>query len=345
MNRNRRIISALAVVVLIGLAIYFWPKTESVPVSTSPVEQSTQPSEPQKNIELTKEGLPAPVAPGLAQQARKPDAEASLLELFMTPIEFYGKVVDEKGYPVAGATARMSVADKPITDGAKYTKTTDAKGLFSLTGLQGGAVSVNVTKEGYYTTAQSRGMIRFGKFRSNSDPQIPTAGSPTVFVLRKMGEIIPLVKIEKFVKVPRNGSPIEISLETGRTVAAGQGDLKVEAWTKDQAKDTEGHYEWKCRISVTGGGLIERKDSFAFEAPADGYQPFDEIVMPQNAERWNPQASRQYFVKLSDNHYARVEFEMVAGGDHFFSITSYLNPTAGSRNLEYDPNQPVAAGN
>jgi hypothetical protein len=344
MNRNRSIIIGLAVLVLIGLVIYFWPKTAPVPVSVPPVAQSNPPSEPQEKIELTKDGLPAPVAPGLAQQATKPDAEASLLELFMTPIALYGKVVDEKGNPVAGATAKMSVADKPITDGAKYSKITDDKGLFSLTGLHGGAVSVNVTKEGYYTTEQSRGMIRFGKFRSNSDPQIPTAGSPTVFVLRKMGEITPLVKIENFVKVPRNGNPTEISLETGRQVAAGQGDLKVEAWTNDQTKDAQGHYEWKCRISVPGGGLFERKDSYAFEAPADGYQPFDEIVMSHNAERWNPQASRQYFVKLSDNHYACIEFEMVAGGDHFFSITSYLNPTAGARNLEYDPNQPVAAG-
>lgn len=344
MNR-KRIIIALAVLALIGLAIYFWPKIKSVRVPAPPVTQSTPPPEPQEKIELTKDGVPAPVAPGLAQQASKPDAEASLLELFMTPIELYGKVVDEKGNPVAGATAKMSVADQPITDGAKYTKNTDGNGLFSLTGLHGGAVSVNVTKKGYYSTAQSRGMIRFGKFRSNSDPQIPTAGSPTVFVLRKMGETVPLVKIENFVKVPRNGTPTEIRLETGRPAARGQGDLKVEAWTNDQTKDAQGHYDWKCRISVPGGGLIERKDKFAFEAPSDGYQPFDEIVMPQTAERWNPQASRQYFVKLSDNYYARIEFEMVAGGDHFFSITSYLNPTAGSRNLEYDPTQPVAAGN
>jgi len=307
MNRHR-IAIALGVLALIGLAIYFWSETKLVPLPAAPVTQSIPPPEPQKINELTKDGLPAPVAPGLAQQSRKPDAEASLLELFMTPIEFYGKVVDEKGNSVAGATANMSVADKPITDGAKYTKTTDGNGLFSLTGLQGGAVSVNVTKEGYYSTVQSRGMIRFGKFRSNSDPQIPTASNPTVFVLRKMGEPVPLVKIENFVKVLRNGTPTEISLETGRPAAGGQGDLKVEAWTDDQIKDAQGHYNWKCRISVPGGGLIERKNDFDFEAPAYGYKPFDEIVMSQTAQRWNPKASRQYFVKLSDNHYARIEW-------------------------------------
>jgi hypothetical protein len=333
MNRNYIII--LASLVLIGLAVYFWPKMELISAVAPPLTQSA--SQPRQKIELTKKGLPAPVAPGVTPQTNKPYGEASLLELFMTPIKFYGKVVDENGNPVVGATAKMSVADKPITDGAKYTRITDSDGLFSLTGLHGGAVSVNVVKDGYYSSEQSRGMIRFGKFRSNSDPQIPTVSSPTIFMLRKMGESVPLVVKGVNKSIRKNGTPIEINLETGRTVAAGQGHLRVEAWTKDQKKDDRGHYDWKVRISAPSGGLVERKDNFDFEAPSEGYQPFDEITMPQNAERWNPQASRQYFVKLDNNLYACIQFEMVAGGDHFFSVTSYLNPTPGSRNLEYDP--------
>ena len=62
-------------------------------------------------------------------------------------------------------------------------------------------------------------------------------------------------------------------------------------WTADQAKDAKQHYEWRCRISVPKGGLVERKDQFDFEAPVDGYKPSDEIVMLQAAEKWQPNAA------------------------------------------------------
>jgi hypothetical protein len=114
-------------------------------------------------------------------------------------------------------------------------------------------------------------------------------------------------------------------------------------WTKEEAKNAQGRYEWKCRISVPGGGLIERKEQFDFEAPMEGYRAADEIVMPQAMEGWQKQARRDYFLKLVDNRYARISFTMRAGGDHFFTINSYLNPTPGSRNLEYDPSKAVSS--
>lgn len=334
-----RIATVLTVVALIGLAIYFWPKKEQFSVLVAQILPRS-PSPTQERVEMTKEGLPAPVAPSMAEQSREPDAEASLLELFMTSIEFYGKVVDENGNPVAGATAKMSVADKPITDGAKYTATSDGSGLFSLTGLRGGAVSVTVTKEGYYSTAQSRGMVRFGKFRSDSDPPTPTAGSPTVFMLRKMGETAPLVHTtERPIKVPKDGSPVQVDLATGQTTR--QGSLTVKCWTNDQAKNADGQYEWKCVLTVQGGGLIERTDPFTFEAPADGYSP--SVELGPSAGKWSSRAERQYFVRLPDDRYARIHLRVRTGGEHFLVLESFLNPKPGSRNLEYDPNQSAPA--
>jgi hypothetical protein len=90
-----------------------------------------------------------------------------------------------------------------------------------------------------------------------------------------------------------------------------------------------------------GGTLVERKGEFDFEAPLDGYIQFDEIVMPRTAERWHPDGAREYFITLADGRYARIQFKIIAGGDHFFLLESYLNPTAGSRNLEWDPKNQV----
>ena len=331
-------------------AIVAWWLLRPDPVVAPSIAQ-TEPVSEQKSSPTAENGAPQPLfktppSPEVLQKIVEEGRRGQIAQMkeiaaaYNTPINFWGKVVDEKGNPVPGALAKMGAADQPLKTGTEYRRITDANGLFSVTGAKGLSLSVDVSKAGYYRTDRSRGQVSYFYPSGNKVP-LPTQNSPTVFELRKMGETVPLVKIENFVKVLRNGTPTEISLETGRPAAVGQGDLKVEAWTNDQTKDAQGHYDWKCRISVPGGGLIERKDKFAFEAPSDGYQPFDEIVMPQTAERWNPQASRQYFVKLSDNHYARIEFEMVAGGDHFFSITSYLNPTPGSQNLEYDPAKKV----
>jgi hypothetical protein len=105
-------------------------------------------------------------------------------------------------------------------------------------------------------------------------------------------------------------------------------------------RDAERHYNWHCRVSVRDGGLIKRNGQFDFEAPKTGYKSSDEIVMSQTAERWQPQGERQYFVRLHDGRYARVHLKMVAQGDHFFRLESYLNPS-GSPNLEFDPSKTV----
>ena len=53
--------------------------------------------------------------------------------------------------------------------------------------------------------------------------------------------------------------------------------------------------------------------------------------------------AKQFFVRLADNRYARINFQMITGGDHFIVLESFLNPTPGNRNLEFDPQKAVAS--
>ncbi len=41
---------------------------------------------------------------------------------------------------------------------------------------------------------------------------------------------------------------------------------------------------------------------------------------------------------MADGRYGRMTFSMIAGGQHFCMIDSFLNPS-GARNWEYDPQQ------
>jgi carboxypeptidase family protein len=274
----------------------------------------------------------------------KQQNQATFLQLFDTPINFWGKVVDENGDPVANAAVGLGTADRPWEEGASYERITDSEGLFSITDIKGLSISVDVSKDGYYKTSRSRGQFSYAQPSANKQP-LPGPDNPTVFQLRKMGQLESLMQIDSFLKVPRDGTPIDISLETGQPVEAGHAALRVEAWTNDELDDSQGHYAWRCRVSVPNGGLTERKGKFDFEAPATGYRPSDEIIMPRTAERWSPQASREYFLKLADGRYARIRFEMVAGGDNFVSISSYLNPKSGGRNLECDSGETVSGDN
>jgi hypothetical protein len=93
---------------------------------------------------------------------------------------------------------------------------------------------------------------------------------------------------------------------------------------------------------LNGGGLQPiRGGEFDFIAPEDGYQPSDEIDMSASDPNWRGAVTRQYFLKLSNGTYARINFVVVVDNNPGFSITSYLNPQPGHRNLEFDPTKQI----
>ena len=257
---------------------------------------------------------------------------------FLTPIAFWGKVVDESGRPVSSATVKLGANNNPnpMGKGSTYELTTDASGLFSIKNIRGIALSVGVSKNGYYSTEQSRGTANY-VLKNNTDLPVPTPDNPSVFVLRKMGESAALVRVENYANLPKNGAPVMIDLESGKVSA--QGDVKVECWVQDQGVDTSVHnpYDWRCVISVPGGGLAERADSLDFIAPDASYQQSDVIQMPKTMERWGNQASKEYFIKRANGTFGRVQIQVVTGANNYVRFESYVNPETGNRNLQYDP--------
>jgi hypothetical protein len=186
---------------------------------------------------------------------------------------------------------------------------------------------------------KSAGAFAYAVGPDSTRREPPTKDDPATFVLHKMGTAEPLIHISsRTYRIPKNGTPVEVNLTSGKV--STEGHLRVETWTEDHLQDAQRRYSWRCRVSVPNGGLIERNGQFDFEAPETGYKSSDEILMPQNASKWQPQAEREYFVRLQDGRYARIRFKMIAQGDHFFRLESYLSPS-GSRNLEFDPNNTV----
>ena len=281
---KHRIYIVLALGLLVIAAI--WPWSRPQVRSSSPTVQQVQfqtPTPQSTETQQTTPLLPTRPSQGIVTQSTgegqhaKQERERSFLNAFDTPINFWGRVVDENGNPVPNAMVKLGTADRPWETGSRFQRTTDANGVFSVAGAQGLSISVDVSKTGYYQTPRSRGQISYAQPSGNEEP-LPTPDNPMVFELRKMGETVPLVQLtERAIRFPHNGSRVGVSLSTGQTIAPDQGELTVECWVNDQLKDARGQYIWRCLLSVPNGGLIERTDQYAFEAPADGYKPSVEI--------------------------------------------------------------------
>ncbi len=283
-------------------------------------------------------GRPKEASSGNAdeQRGRPRNLVGAVESMLSTPITFYGKVVDQRSDPVPYAKVGYGILDKFNASGSVGESAADGDGSFVITGVRGAVISVSVHKEGYHFLEDlSKGSFAYGYGTDTYTKPAPTKENPAVFVLQKMGKIEPLIVVDDHsFRIPKDGTSVVVDLVTGKASRSGQ--LQVQAWTGERDPGGPRFYDWKCRVSIPGGGIADRKREFEFEAPKDGYQEFLEIVMPKDAERWTADVEKSYFARLSDGRHALINFRMLAAGDHFFRIVSYLNPTPGSRSLEYD---------
>ena len=314
-----------------GLPTSPQPTLEEFAGSAPPLAVS--PPSPQSYLSRTPSTTSTTILPpNVAAQFSNHDKAniGKILEAFGAPIEFYGKVIDDLGYPVEGATIHYSVADQYFGNSSKYTGTSESGGSFTIGGIKGAGIYVEVSKEGYYRVPdQSYASFGYGV---PSGRQPPSKESPAIFVLRRKGKAYPLVHVSsRQINVLDNGRPLNIDLSTGQ---AGRGSLQLESWIGDSSQR---RFDWRYRLSVPGGGLVERNEQFAYEAPIDGYQAAVEVNMPADAERWSSDLNKSYFAKLPDGKYARFSLSLYPGKRNFVVLESYVNPTPGTRNLEFDP--------
>lgn len=262
---------------------------------------------------------------------------------FLTPVTFYGKVVDQYGDPVTQANVHLAANDKPWGKSSKYNRSTDGQGLFHISGIHGITLSVIIKKTGYYELPERNGQRgSWGNFdyagAGVGGPHRPDENNPVTFVLYKQGVLEPLIKIgRKQFKVSRDGIPTVINLNP--KLSGNVHQMTVKCWNKEKGKPPgQRQYDWTLEIAVPQGGLIQRNDAFDFIAPLEGYQPSETIHVSASLPLgvWRDTVMRSYFVKFNDGVMARVDIEMIAHGDHFVLWKSYLNPKVGSRNLESD---------
>jgi len=254
-----------------------------------------------------------------------------------TPIEFYGKVVDENEQPIEGAVAEIIGTDLSKTGNFKFTLKSDANGLISFDGIKGKGFDMLLSKEGYYTCRDNSRAFEYAAFWEGAY-HVPDPNQPVIFRLRKKGEAEPLIKRYLKIPLPRDGSVVRLDLMEGKTSEHGQ--LELQAWCSE--KNAQGRFDWRLVLRMLDGGVKETNEEFAFLAPEDSYLESYELEMPTSlGENWKASVEQQVYVVFgTPPRYARLNFRMTGIGSNFY-MDQWLNPT-GSRNLEYDKEKEVS---
>jgi len=358
---RKRVGFLLVLLVGLGIAWLLWRQRRSIDVTPPSVAAATAArpevaASPQNApVPQSRSSSPLPSSPPVDVKQRDAESEKRYLDkiapILQRSLSFYGKVVDEQNRPVSAAKVRFSLMNNPSPNGSGTSGETESNqdGRFVING-RGMGIYVEVSKEGYYQVPAQNGKLgSSGGFRNHenladTERGLPPEDNPAVFVLRKVGESVALVHVgPRSIIVPKNGAPTNVDVSTGQVVASGKGLLRVEVWTQNQGMNPNKgeHYDWRCRLTIPGGGIIDRSGEFDFEAPAAGYLSTVELAQSATTDQWTPSMAKQFFVRLPDDRYARINFQIATNGDHFIMLESFLNPTPGNRNLEFDPSKAI----
>jgi hypothetical protein len=241
-------LSILVVVLVVVLLSLFQIAKKEMNSARQPASQTTKDTSPEVKETDTST---APDSSTASTLGTRPSAAKIIEAVYSTSIDFYGKVIDQHGNPVPYAEVEYSITDNFFGTGSTRKSVSDASGYFTDRNIRGAGVLVGVGKEGYAAIdGRSGASFGIGMPADTVRKVPPTKQKPAIFVLRKMAKPEEMITFYSSVLIPKNGTPVDISLRTGKTVGAGLGDLRVECWIIDEKMDDKRRFDWRCRVTV-----------------------------------------------------------------------------------------------
>ncbi len=250
-----------------------------------------------------------------------------------TPIEFYGRVLDQHEQPVPDAEIALGWT---ASGGSKNGSVrSDTNGYFEFTGEKGKYLDVNVSKPGYVGGKQARKGFEYAAF-FEFDFHVPDPKQPVVFRLWRLGEPEPMYQWSMGKDVGIDDQPIWVSARTGKVGAAG--DLGVSVWRSIQERPSMTPFDLRITLrAAPGGGIVQSKDDLMYLAPETGWMP-EIVISHQVRPPWyGSVVEPRIYLRTPDGKYAAMQLKI----DQFtkpgagIQIVGYMNPS-GSRNLEFD---------
>jgi hypothetical protein len=259
-------------------------------------------------------------------------------------IVLYGRVIDQSGSPVSDANVAGTIqVNNGIREGSdKISLSTDANGLFTITGYKGKGLGIMIKKTGYALATKDTTFV-YSHLWPEAERHVPDANNPVVFKMWKLQGAEPLVTIDQRYKVPYTSSALYFDLVNGKAVQAG-GDIKITVSRPPGIVSQNNPQNWSVQVEAVDGGLIETSMAEArvtYVAPDNGYQPSDGLLM-SITNHWSDLVQQMYFV-TSRNGQVFSKIFLSTGvnanpGDPMSVTFRGVANANRSRNWEGDPN-------
>jgi hypothetical protein len=353
MKIHRSILWLAAIVVVFIVLVFCFgkkkPMETPVPVSTETNIEPVPTSKPSPAVSADVH-TNAPIA-NAATTASTPkpalgSKEEGMLGVLSTyndvPIDFYGKLEDQGGNPVAGAEIKGSImvinGQRQGTD--HFSTTSDANGLFEFHG-RGENIGMMPRKEGY-ALASTETLFKYSRMEDH--PYVSDANNPTVIKMWKLRGAEPLLKIRQNYKLHYNAEPIYFDLIAGTIVPSG-GDIKMTVSRSPGLMSGRIRLDWSVQVEAVNGGLMDSdgQEAVTYTAPDSGYQPSDVFIFSTNApNKWFGAFNQGLFLMSRNGQvYSKLNlfFRINSDPDGFMNITfDGVANTNSSQNWEGDPN-------
>lgn len=266
-------------------------------------------------------------------------------------VEYYGKVVDQFGDPVAAASVKVHIIQFSITPTAPIALdlVTDSAGCFGvvpgdkvLGTIRGTSLSVAAIRKDGYDDCRNEWPDTYITYLKNRPNRYHAEkAKPVIYRIRKRGivEAFLFQEISLKFQVPVSESDKAIGydfVQRGRirdvTKPAGDDAARV-CDLQVKATFNTNNATWTAILSPgdTNGGIIV-SDQLLYEAPDTGYQP-EYTFTPEDRK---PVKAKYVYLKSRDPAiYTRLEIEHINANKDFFRLSgkSVTNPY-GDRNFE-----------
>ena len=239
-----------------------------------------------------------------------------------------GIVVDEDGNPVVGAEVSYSVQEFSYETLPEFNLLTGTDGRFKTDKKVGPFLMLRVNHQNYHKIGNLHPIIypreslyvEPDRYHFFTDEEVR-------IVLRKKLPLEPL-----FVRLRER---YELGDDRLVAIPIDQAGAKVLNVSLKRSLPSEGSYtfDWEMRIRPVNGGIQGKPDPYLYLAPADGYQPEMIVSKLANDSNWSTGVEGFYFVRFSDESFARICVKPSMDGQGIY-CESWYNP-AKSRNLEY----------
>jgi len=343
--------------VLIALLVWFGKKPSETPgptvAGTNTVPSATASVAPkvrQQTVASTSTNAPVATTipsgrpPAQPLKTKGDQMKEALAEFNDEDVVLYGKVIDQFGAPVANATVAGSIqvnnGTRVGTD--KIAVTTDANGMFTVSGYRGKTLGIWVTKKGYVMATTGTSFV-YSHLWSEGERYDPDPNNPAVIKIWKLQGAERLTGIDQRYKFHFTDAPVNVDLLTGKIVPSG-GDIKITMSRTPGEVSERTLQDWSVQVEAVNGGLIESTEDtrFVYQLPDSGYQASYAYTMSTNTQSWHGALNQMFYLETRNGQvFGKLNFGISINqkpDDYVWvELHGELNPN-GSRNFEADAN-------